>query len=51
MDVDKDAKLHNNRDWMFNSYITMGMSVEEISNTLNISKKLVLIRLQEFGLV
>jgi hypothetical protein len=49
--VDKDAKLHKNYDWMFNSYITKGMSVYEISNTLNISQKLVKIWLSNHKIV
>ena len=44
--VDKDAKLHKNYDWMFNAYVTKGMEVGEISNTLNISRKLVLVWLE-----
>jgi hypothetical protein len=49
--TDKDAKLHNNLDWMKNAYLVQGKEVGEISNELNISVKLVLIKLKEHGLI
>lgn len=49
--TDKDAKLHNSLDWMTNAYLVQGKEVGEIANELNISSKLVLIKLKEHGLI
>ncbi len=50
MMTDKDAKLHNSLDWMTNAYLVQGKEAGEIANELNISTKLVLIKLKEHGL-
>ena len=49
--TDKDSKPHNNPDWMKNAFLVQGKEVGEIANELNISTKLVLIKLEEFKLV
>jgi hypothetical protein len=49
--TDKDAKLHNSLDWMTNAYLVQGKEVGEIANELNISTKLVMIKLKEHGLI
>lgn len=48
--IDKDAKLHNNKAWMTNAWTVEGLSAGEIANMLNISVKLVHIKLREFKL-
>lgn len=49
-EINKEAKLQNNKDWMTNAWTVQGLSAGEISNLLNISVKLVHIKLREFKL-
>jgi hypothetical protein len=49
--TDKDAKLHNNYDWMHNAFVVEKKEVSEISRELHISPKLVIIKLKEHGLM
>jgi transcriptional regulator with PAS, ATPase and Fis domain len=47
----RDAKPHQQEDWLRNAYLVEGKEVGEIANELNISTKLVHIKLKEYGLV
>jgi hypothetical protein len=47
--IDKTAKLQNNKDWFFDKYITEQWTVKDISEALNISYKLVLMKIEEYG--
>lgn len=46
----RDAKPHQQEDWLRNAYVIEGKEVGEIANELNISVKLVHIKLKEYGL-
>lgn len=48
--IDKDAKLQNNKAWMTEAWTNQGLTAGEISKLLNISVKLVHIKLREFKL-
>lgn len=45
-----DEKKHKSYDWMFNAYKVQGKSIEEISNELRISRKLVVLSLENLGI-
>ena len=47
----KDAKPHQQEDWLRTAYLLEGKEVGEIANELNISSKLVHIKLKEFNIV
>jgi len=46
----RDTKPHNNKEWLSKAW-SDGKQVSEIANELNISVKLVHIKLKEYGLV
>lgn len=48
--IDKTQKLQNNKDWLFDKYITEQWTVRDISQALHISYKLVLLKIKEYGL-
>jgi hypothetical protein len=49
-EINKDAKLQNDKEWMTDAWINKKLSAGEISNLLHISVKLVHIKLREFDL-
>ena len=48
--INKDLKLQNNYDAMYDLVVTKKLSNKEISNILYISQKLVEIKIKEHGL-
>lgn len=48
--IEKNLKLHNDYDWMYEAYIVKKMSAKEIATLLNISVKLVDMKIREHGL-
>jgi hypothetical protein len=46
----RDTKPHQSEDWLRNAYLVEGKEVGEIANELNVSVKLVHIKLKEYGL-
>lgn len=46
----RDTKPHQQEDWLRNAYAVEGKEVGEIAKELNISVKLVHIKLKEFGI-
>jgi hypothetical protein len=48
--INKDLKLQNNYDAMYDLVVTKKLSNKEISNILYISQKLVDIKIKEHGL-
>ena len=46
----RDTKPHQNEDWLRNAYLVEGKEVGEIAKELNISTKLVHIKLKEFNI-
>ena len=49
--IDKDLKLQNNYDTMYDLVVTKMLSNKEISNLLYISQKLVAIKIKEHGII
>lgn len=49
-EIDREAKLHNNKAWMTDAWINKKLSAGEISELLHISVKLVHLKLREFKL-
>jgi hypothetical protein len=49
--INKDLKLQNDYDAMYDLVVTKKLSNQEISNLLYISKKLVAIKIKEHGIV
>lgn len=47
----RNTKPHQQEDWLRNAYLVEGKEVGEIAKELNISTKLVHIKLKEYGLV
>jgi hypothetical protein len=48
--VDKTTKLQNDYDFMYDAYVVKKMRPKDIANMLNISEKLVDIKIREHGL-
>ena len=46
----RDTKPHQQEDWLRNAYVVEGKEVGEIAKELNVSVKLVHIKLKEFGI-
>ena len=46
----RDTKPHQQEDWLRNAYVVEGKEVGDIAKELNISVKLVHIKLKEFGI-
>jgi transcriptional regulator with PAS, ATPase and Fis domain len=46
----RDTKPHQQEDWLRNAYTVQGKEVGEIAKELNVSVKLVHIKLKEFGI-
>lgn len=46
----RDTKPHQSEDWLRNAYLVEGKEVGEIAKELNISSKLVLIKLNEYNI-
>lgn len=48
--METTLKPHNDYDWMYDAYIVKKMSPKQIATLLNISVKLVDIKIREHGL-
>ena len=46
----RNTKPHQQESWLRNAYLVQGKEVGEIANELNISVKLVHLKLKEFGI-
>lgn len=47
----RDTKPHKQEEWLRNAYLVEEKEVGQIANELNISTKLVHIKLKEYGII